>query len=148
MSLEQTIDQNLKRAMSARDVETVSVLRFLKSAMIYVAIEKKLPTLGDAEIQQVIQKQIKQRRESVDQFSKAGRTDLAGKESRELKILETYLPKQIDDAQLERLVKEEAVAAQATSKKDFGRMMKLLNEKLKGQADPSRISQALGKILS
>lgn len=104
--------------------------------------------MGDAETQLVIQKQIKQRRESVEQFTKGGRADLAAKEAAELKILENYLPKQLDDAELERLVKNEVAAAGVTSKKDFGRMMKLLNEKLQGQAEPARVSQALGKILT
>lgn len=147
MSLDQKIDQDLKNAMISKDAVTVSVLRFLKSAVKYVGIEKKAASLGDPEILQVIQKQIKQHRESVEQFSKAGRTDLAEKEAKELKILETYLPKQMADAELEVFVKAEAAAAGATSKKDFGRLMKLLNEKLKGRADASRLSQALGKVL-
>ncbi len=133
--------------MTAKNVDKVSVLRFLKSAVKYVAIEKKAASLGDAEILQVIQKQIKQRRESIDQFSKAGRTQLAEQESKELKILETYLPEQMSDAELDELVKAEAAAAGATTKKDFGRLMKLLNEKLKGRADASRLSRSLGKVL-
>ena len=133
--------------MTAKDADKVSVLRFLKSAVKYAAIEKKVTSLGDSEILQVIQKQIKQRRESVDQFSKAGRTELAEQESKELKILETYLPAQMPDAELDQFVKTEAAAAGASTKKDFGRMMKLLNEKLKGRADASRLSQSLGKVL-
>ena len=147
MSLDQKIDQDLKSAMTAKDADKVSVLRFLKSAMKYAAIEKKAASLGDAEILQVIQKQIKQRRESVDQFSKAGRAELAEQESKELKILETYLPAQMPDAELDEFVRAEAAAAGATTKKDFGRLMKLLNEKLKGRADASRLSQSLGKVL-
>ena len=147
MPLDQKIDQDLKSAMTAKDADKVSVLRFLKSAVKYAAIEKKVTSLGDSEILQVIQKQIKQRRESVDQFSKAGRTELAEQESKELKILETYLPAQMPDAELDQFVKTEAAAAGASTKKDFGRMMKLLNEKLKGRADASRLSQSLGKVL-
>lgn len=147
MSLSQQIEQDMKSAMIAKDADKLSVLRFLRSAVKYAAIEKKAESLGDPEILQVIQKQIKQHRESLDQFSKAGRTDLADKESKELKILESYLPAQMPDAELDAFVKSEASAAGATSKKDFGRMMKLLNEKLKGRADASRLSQALGKIL-
>lgn len=148
MSLSEKLDRDLKIAMAAKDAEKLSVLRFLKSAVKYAAIEKKVAVLGDAETQLVIQKQIKQRRESVEQFTKGGRADLAAKEAAELKILENYLPKQLDDAELERLVKNEVAAAGVTSKKDFGRMMKLLNEKLQGQAEPARVSQALGKILT
>lgn len=147
MSLGLKIEEDMKSAMIAKDADRLSVLRFLKSAVKYAAIEKKTESLGDPEILQVIQKQIKQHRESLDQFSKAGRTDLAGKESKELKILESYLPAQMPDAELDSFVKSEAAAAAAFSKKDFGRMMKLLNEKLKGRADASRLSQALGKVL-
>lgn len=147
MPLEQKIDQDLRTALLAKDACKVSVLRFLKSAIKYVAIEKRLPSLGEEDTRQVIQKQIKQRRESVEQFSKAGRTDLAERESAEMKILEAYLPRQMSDAELEAIVKAETAAAGAFYKKDFGRMMKLLNEKLGGQAEPIRISQALGKNL-
>ena len=93
MSLEQKIDQDLRQAMSAKDTAKVSTLRFLKSALKYSAIEKRTQTLTDAEVQQIIQKQIKQRRESIDQFSKAGRQALAAQETKEAGILESYLPK-------------------------------------------------------
>ena len=147
MSMQQQIDQDLKQAMMSRDEAKVSTLRFLKSALKYSAIEKKSEALGDADIQQIIQKQIKQRRESIDQFSKAGRKDLADKEIREAQILESYLPKQLSDNELDELIRREIAAAGATSKKDFGRMMKLLSEKLSGRADGKRVSEALGKIL-
>lgn len=147
MSLTQKIDQDLKSAMQAKDEVKVSTLRFLKSAIKYSAIEKKAETLSDAEIQQVIQKQIKQRRESIDQFEKNNRPELAGKEKAETAVLESYLPKQISDMDLAAVVEAEVKAQGASSKKDFGRMMKHLNDKLQGQADASRVSAALGKIL-
>lgn len=147
MSLSQKIDQDLKQAMMAKEETKVSVLRFLKSALKYSAIEKKAESLSDADIQQVIQKQIKQRRESIDQFTKGGRQDLAEKEQSEVVVLEAYLPRQISDAELEKLVREEVQAQGASSKKDFGRMMKHLNEKLKGSADAKRVSEALNKAL-
>ena len=146
-SLDQQIEQDMKKALMAKDAPTLSTLRFLKSALKYVSIEKRVESLGDAEVQQVIQKQIKQRRESIEQFRKGGRADLAAKETREIEILEAYLPKQLGDEELRRLVETEAKNAGAVSKKDFGRMMKLLTDKLKGQADAQRVSQALGKIL-
>ena len=148
MSLQQKIDEDLKRAMISRDEAKVSTLRFLKSAIKYSAIEKKSESLGDADIQQIIQKQIKQRKESIDQFAKAGRQNLADKEIQEARILEGYLPKQLPDGELEDLIRREAAAAGATSKKDFGKMMKLLSEKLSGRADSKRVSEFLGKILT
>ena len=147
MSLQNQIDQDLRQAMTSRDEAKVSTLRFLKSALKYSAIEKRTEGLSDPDIRQIIQKQIKQRRESIDQFAKAGRKELADKEAKEAEILEGYLPKQLSDADLEELIRREAAAAGATDKKDFGRMMKLLSEKLSGQADAKRVSQFLGKIL-
>jgi len=94
MSLQEKIDQDLKQAMISRDETRLSTLRFLKSALKYSAIEKKTDSLSDADIQQLIQKQIKQRKESIDQFMKGNRKDLADKEVREAEILESYLPKQ------------------------------------------------------
>lgn len=147
MSLTQKIDSDMKQAMISRDSVKLGVLRFLKSAMKYAAIEKKAEVLSDAEAQAVIQKQIKQRRESIDQFTKGGRADLAEKEKKEVSVLESYLPKQLSDADLEKWVQDAVKTAGASSKKDFGRMMKLITEQLAGQAEAKRVSEFLGKIL-
>ncbi len=147
MPLLEKIDQDLKQALIAKDKSKLSTLRFLKSALKYSAIEKKVQALNDAEIQQIIQKQIKQRRESIDQFTKAGRNELAGQETKEMAILESYLPKQLADNELESIAAELVKKEGASSKKDFGRMMKILTERLAGRADSKRISEVLGKIL-
>mgnify|MGYP003396273655 CR=1 FL=1 len=147
MPLQEKIDQDLKQAMLSHEEARVATLRFLKSALKYSAIEKKTESLGDPDILQIIQKQIKQRKESIDQFAKAGRKDLADKEIREAEILESYLPKQLSDSELAELIRRETAAAGATSKKDFGRIMKLLSEKVSGRADAKRVSEFLGKIL-
>ena len=147
MSLQQQIDQAIKESMISKNADKLSTLRFLKSALKYSAIEKKVDGLNDAECRQVIQKQIKQRRESIQQFRAGGRVDLAEKEEREAAILEAFLPKQISDDELNKIVGEAVKEAGGTSKKDFGRLMKLLTEKLAGQAEGQRISAILGKIL-
>ena len=147
MSLLEKIDQDVTKAMRAKDETRLSTLRFLKSAVKYLAIDKTGTALSDADVLQVIQKQIKQRRESIQQFATAGRQDLASKEKAELKILEDYLPKQLSDAELEAVVAAEVKAQGASGKKDFGRMMKHLNEKLAGGADNKRLSDALGQLL-
>src|SRR5688572_4320388 len=115
MSLSQKIDQDLKSAMMAKDEVKLSTLRFLKSAIKYSAIEKKAEALSDPEIQQVIQKQLKQRKESIDQFAKNGRPELAEKEIAEARVLESYLPKQMSDAELAALVSAEVRAQGASS---------------------------------
>ena len=148
MTLFEKVDSDLKQSMIARNEIKVSVLRFLKSAFKYVILEKRIASLSDADAQQVIQKQIKQRKESIDQFVKGGRQDLADKEGQEIKILEVYLPAQLSDSELETLIRQESASAQAVSKKDFGRMMKLLTEKLAGRADAKRVSACLGKVLA
>ncbi|MBI4432020.1 MAG: GatB/YqeY domain-containing protein [Candidatus Omnitrophica bacterium] len=147
MSLQEKIDSDLKQAMAAKDAARLSTIRFLKSALKYIAIEKKSDTLSDADVQLLIQKQIKQRRESIDQFEKGGRRELAEKEKAELAVLEAYLPKQLSDAELQTLVTAEIKAAGASSKKDFGRVMKGLMEKVAGRAEAKRVSDALGKVL-
>ena len=148
MSLSQQIDQDLKQAMMDKNEVKLSTLRMLKSALKYSAIEKKLEALPDAEACQIIQKQIKQRRESIQQFSDGGRKELAAKEQLEVTVLEAYLPKQLSDEELKKIVEDETRKAQAFTKKDFGRMMKTLTEQLAGKADARRISEALGKILT
>ncbi len=148
MPLSEKINQDLKQAMISKDTARLSTLRFLKSALKYDAIEKKVGFLNDIDVQRIIQKQIKQRRESIEQFSKGGRGELAEQEKKELEILESYLPKQLSDTELEKTVSALAKEAGAVSKKDFGRMMKLCNEKLSGRADAKRISEILGKILA
>ena len=138
MTLLEKINQDMKQAMIARDEARLSTLRMLKSAVQYVAIEKS-GALGDAQIVQVIQKQIKQRRESIQQFAEGGRKDMAAKEENEARILESYLPKQISQDELKKIVEQEVKAQGAVTKKDFGRLMKHLSEKLAGGADNKRL---------
>jgi uncharacterized protein len=147
MSLIARVEQEIKEAMVAKNQEKLDTLRFLKSDIKYAAIEKKKDALEEAEILQVIQKQIKRHKESIEQFKKGGRPELVEKESRELAFLEAFLPEQLTDEQLEALARKKAQEAGATLKKDFGRMMKLLTADLAGQADAKRLSQVLGKIL-
>ena len=146
MPLLEKIDQDMKDAMRAKDADTLSVLRFLKSAVNYAAIEKT-GELTDADVTAGIQKQTKQRRESIQQFSENGRKDMAAKEEKELGILERYLPKQLSDEELKKIVEKEAAALGASTKKDFGRLMKHLSDQLAGSVDNKRLSAELGKIL-
>lgn len=147
MTLAERLDQDLKAAMVKKDAARLSALRFLKSALNYVAIEKRGQPLSDADVMQVIQKQIKQHRESVEQFKAAGRAELAGKEQGEIAVLESFLPKQLSEPELAAAVAAFVKETGAASKKDFGRVMKLAGERLAGQADAKRISEQLGKLL-
>jgi hypothetical protein len=147
MTLLEKIDQDIKQAMIAKDQARLDVLRFLKSALKYALLEKKGAPLADSDILQVIQRQIKQRRESIQQFVQGGRQDLANKEEKEASVLEGYLPKQMSDEELTAFIRAEVETSKMSGKKDFGRAMKLCVDKLAGAADNKRISAILGKIL-
>jgi uncharacterized protein YqeY len=141
-----TIREDLKTAMKAKDAARVDVLRFLLSEVKNIGINEKRE-LDDGVVTQVLQKLSKQRRDGAEQFKAAGRNDLVEKEMAELAILESYLPKQISDADLEAKVRAIAAEVGATSKKDMGKVMKAAVERLKGAADGKRIQAAVAKAL-
>ena len=149
MSLVAKIDADLKAAMIARDAEKLSVLRMLKSAVKYAAIEKggadSVPT--DLDVIAVVRKEAKKREDSIKQFSDAGRTELADKEKKELEFLKTLLPAQLTPEKLEALVKEAIAEVGATSKAQMGSVMKAAQAKAAGQADGKTLSQLVQKLL-
>jgi len=149
MSLVAKIDADLKAAMLARDADKLSVLRMLKSAVKYAAIEKggadSVPT--DLDVIAVVRKEAKKREDSIKQFSDAGRTELADKEKKELEFLKTLLPAQLTPEKLEALVKEAIAEVGATSKAQMGSVMKAAQAKAAGQADGKTLSQLVQKLL-
>ncbi len=146
--LQDKINADIKQAMLDKNAPKLSALRMLKSALMNAEIEKKGAAMSDADVQGIIQKGIKQRRESVEQYEKGGRADLAATEKAEIAVLEAYLPKQMDPAKLEAIVKETLAANSLSSKKDFGKAMKLVQDKVQGGADNKRISELLNKVLA
>jgi len=145
--LQNQVNADIKSAMLAKEAAKLSALRMLKSALMNAEIEKKGGELTDAEVQGLIQKQIKQRHESIEQYEKGGRVELATSEKAEIAVLEAYLPTQIDGAKLEAIVKETLSQNSLTTKKEFGKAMKLVQDKLQGTADNRRISEILNKAL-
>ena len=146
------IESDIKEAMRARDAHRLATLRLLKSAIGYAAIEKKL-TLGDdastdAAIISVIQKQIKQRHDSIESFEKGGRPELAAKEKAELGILESYLPAPLSDADLSALVVEVIASLGAKPKADMGKVMKEVIARAAGRAEGKRVSAAVASKLT
>jgi hypothetical protein len=128
-------------AMKARDEGVVSTLRMLKSAVQYKGIEGSAKReLTDAEVLDVLTKQGKQRRESIDAFVKGGRQDLADKEKAELAIIERYLPAQMSEAEILKIVKDAIAAVGAASVKDMGKVMAVVTPQLKGKADMGKVS--------
>ena len=147
MTLQDRIQQGLKSAMLAKDAERLGTLRLLKSALGYLQIEKKVDQLPDAEVIVVIQKEIKKRRDSIEQYTAGGRPELAEKEGRELAILETFLPQPLPAEELEQLVRATIQELGASSKKDMGPVIKAVQAKAAGRADGKSISAAVGRLL-
>jgi uncharacterized protein len=150
MSLAQRIDSDLKEAMRARDAVKLGVLRMLKSALKYAAIEKSGAEgeLDDTEATQVIRKQVKQRQDSIESFEKGGRAELAEKEKGELAILNSYLPAAMSAEDLAGLVRETIAEVGATSRAQMGAVMKALGPKVAGRADGKTLSQEVQRQLA
>ena len=150
MTLQQRVDSDLKEAMRAKDARKLGVLRMLKSALKYAAIAKSdaEAELSDAEAVQVIRKQAKQRRDSIESFEKGGRAELADKEKEELAILNTYLPQGMNVDELAKVVRETIAELGATSKAQMGAVMKALQAKVGGRADGKTLSGEVARQLN
>lgn len=150
MTLVQRVDEDLKQAMREKDATRLGVLRMLKSALKYSAIEKSVDEdeLSDAEAAQVVRKQVKQRQDSIESFEKARRAELAAKEKNELSILQSYLPQPMTAEEIANVVREAIAEVGATSKAQMGAVMKALQAKVAGRADGKTLSQEVQKQLS
>jgi uncharacterized protein YqeY len=146
--LKQQILDQTKEAMKARDADKVNTLRFLQSAIKNREIEVRPAALTDDDVISVLKKSAKQRQDSIEQFTNAGRTELADKEKAELVIIESYLPKQMGADQIEKFVKEAIKELGATSPKEMGAVMKAVMAKTSGQADNKIVSELVKKNLT
>jgi uncharacterized protein len=147
MTLQERLPQEIKAAMLAKDADRLGALRLLKSVLGYVQIERKTETLSDADFVVVVQKEVKKRRDSIEQFEKGGRPELAEKEKKEISVLETFLPKALSPEDLEQLIRSTIQELGAASKKDMGPVIKAVQAKAAGQADGKTISTIVGKLL-
>lgn len=148
MGLKEKILEDIKTAMKEKKQERVEVLRFLNAAIKNKEIEVRPNTLSDQDITAVIQKSVKQRNESIEQYKAAGREDLAEKENIELVILKEYLPQMLSEAELRKIVEEVVASTGATTAKDMGKVMKAAQEKTQGRADNKLLSQFIKEKLS
>jgi uncharacterized protein YqeY len=147
MTLMERISQDLTAAMRARDQPRLAALRMAKAALMNKEIEKG-SALEGAEEQQVIASLIKQRRDSIEQFQKGGRQDLADTEAGEISTLEVYLPPPLDPAEIDSAVAAAIAETGASSAKDFGKVMKAVMPKLAGRAaDGKAISELVRQKL-
>jgi Uncharacterized conserved protein len=133
--------------MMAKDADKLGALRMLKSAVGYAQIERKTENLSDTDFVAIVQKEVKKRRDSMEQFEKGGRPELAEKEKKEAATLVMFLPKPLSADELEQLVKATIQEVGATGKKDMGAVMKAVQAKVAGRADGKTISGLVGKLL-
>ena len=143
----QRIDADLKEALRSRDAVKLSCLRMLKSSLKNQAIDNPSKPLNDELVLQVIQKQVKQHLDSKEAFEKGSRPELAEKETQEAQILSAYMPEQLSEEELKKIVQDIIEKNQMQSKKDFGKAMKLCQEAVQGKADNRSISACLNQVL-
>ena len=147
MSLQEKLNQEIKSAMLARDADRLGALRMLKSAIGYVLIEKKAEALSDSDFITITQKENKKRRDSIEQYEKGGRPELAAKEKQEIAVLESFLPQPLSTDELEKMVREVITETGATSKKEMGAVIKSVQARAAGRAEGKTISQIVGRLL-
>lgn len=146
MKLTERIRTELTAAMKARDAARLSTLRMLQSAIKYEQIEKG-HELSDEEVQAVIQRGVKQRLDSIDQYTKGNRPELAEKERSELEMLKGYLPAQMSEEEIEGAVREVISELGVSSKKDAGRVMKEIMARYRGKVDGKKVQEVVGRSL-
>ena len=139
MTLKERIQEDMKAAMRARDAARLSAIRLLLAAMTQKEVDERQP-LADGDVLGIIEKMVKQRRESIAQYEKAARQDLVDQEKFEIGVLGGYLPQQMSEAEIAQAVAAAASEAGAAGVKDMGRVMALLKPRLAGRADMGKVS--------
>lgn len=148
--LKQKLQEDLKQSILAKDETKKSVLRMLLSAINYFEIQKGGAgyEATDEDVMSVLQKEVKQHQDSIEQFKNAGRQELVDKETKELEVLKTYMPAQISEEEIKKIVDQTIQEVSASSIQDMGKVMASLMPKLKGKADGSLISKIVKETLS
>ncbi len=148
MTLEERVMQELKAAMKAKDQAALRALRAIKSEILLAKAEGSDKTLSEAREMQIIQRLIKQRKDSLAIFEKEGREDLAKKERDEIAVIERFLPEQLPEAELESRLKAIVADTGASSMRDMGKVMGRATQELAGKADNKTISEMVKRLLS
>ena len=139
MSLKERIQQDMKDAMRAADKPRLATIRLMLAAIKQIEVDER-KDLDDTGVTVVLDRMVKQRRESISQFEKAGRTDLVDQEAAELAIIQTYLPEPLSERELNVLIDDAMAKTGAASIKDMGKVMALLKPRLQGRADMGAVS--------
>ena len=148
MTSQERIQKDMVEAMKSKDRLRLDVLRGMKTAIKNREIER-MKQLAEADVVQVLNTLVKQRRDSIEQFTKKGRLDLVEREQAELKILEDYLPPSVEEQEIREAITQAIVETQASSAKDMGKVMKLVMEKFSGRpVDGKLVSQLVRSLLS
>jgi uncharacterized protein YqeY len=147
VTLKERITEDMKAAMRASDKERLSTIRMLQAAIKQREVDERI-TLDDAQVVAVLEKMVKQRKESVVQFEQGGRPDLADKEKAEIALLTAYLPAQLSEAEVDALIREAIAATGAASVKDMGKVMGIVKAKAAGRADMGAVSARIKAALS
>jgi uncharacterized protein YqeY len=142
MSLKDRITEDMKAAMRAKDADRLGTIRMITAAIKQREVDERI-TLDDTQVLAVLEKMIKTRKESVAQFQSGGRTDLVDKENREIALLQSYLPEQLSDAEVDTLIADAIAQSGATSVKDMGKAMAIVKQKAQGRADIGAVSAKL-----
>jgi uncharacterized protein YqeY len=145
--LKKRITDDMKSAMKAKDRQALKAVRMILEAIKKKEIDERIE-LNDAQVMTVIQKMVKQRKDSISQFSDAGRTDLVEIEEAELEIINNYMPEQLSDEEVASVVDKAINDSGANSMKDMGKLMRMLKSQLQGKADMSLVSQLIKSKLS
>ena len=145
--LKKSITDDMKSAMKAKDRQALKAVRMILEAIKQKEIDERIE-LDDAQVMIVIQKMVKQRKDSISQFSDAGRTDLVEIEEAELEIINNYMPEQLSDEEVAAVVDKAINDSGANSMKDMGKLMGMLKSQLQGKADMSLVSQLIKSRLS
>ena len=147
MTLKNKLQQDMKDAMRGGDKRSLGVIRLILAAIKQREVDERIE-LDDVQVTTVLDKMAKQRRDSLEQYEKAGRDDLADQESFEIELLKAYLPEQLGDAEIDTLIDEAIQATGASSMKDMGKVMGQLKARLQGRADMGAVSGRIKARLS
>ena len=148
MAITNQLNLDMKEAMKAKDKVTLGTIRMVKASLQNEAIKLKKDLLSEEEELIVLARELKQRKDSLHEFEEAGRQDLVEKLHEEIKVIQSYMPEQLSDQELEQIVQQTIEEVQAESKKDMGKVMGALMPKIKGRADGSKVNQLVQKYLS
>ncbi len=147
-ALKQRILDDMKAAMRARDKERLGAIRLITAAIKQVEVDDRQDTIDDTRLLGILQKMLKQRRDSIEQYQKANRQDLADKEAFEITVIENYMPRPLGDDELQQLIDSVIRDTGATSMKEMGTVMAQLKERVQGRADMGAVSAKVRDRLS